>query len=200
MKRLLPLATALLLTGCSPSVETVTLSGQVKLPQASVNAFKVEGAPLLLSNFDGNLGKTHAGALDAGGRFSFQVERGSLPATPQWFKLVLMHPTRQGPMLSRALVLSRTSADATKLELQTTSSEAQMGLEIQYQLDPTRLPPTLTPEAFEAKLDGNIDANLLDNAYHAAYAQYASGSTDVAPAANSDLGNWAWELLFPVGP
>lgn len=200
MKRLLTLATAFLLTSCSGPVETVTLSGQVKLPQASVNAFKVEGAPLLLSNLDGNLGKPHAASLDAGGRFSFRIERESLPEAPQWFKLVLLHPDRKGPMLSRALVLSRASADMAKLELQTTSSAAQMGLEIQYQLDATRVPTTTTPESLEAKLDETIDANLLDNAYHAAYALYASGSSAVAPAADSDLGSWAWELLFPAAP
>ena len=197
MRRLLPLAIPFLLTACSNPVETVTLSGQVKLPLASVNAFQVDGAPLLLSNFDGTLGKVHAASLDAGGRFSFKVERSSLPESAQWFKLVLMHPERKEPMLSRALVLSRGSGDAEGLELQSYTSLTQMAMEYQYQLDPARVPTSLSPTAVEAKLADSPDAYLLDNSFHGAYAQYASGSTKVAPAANSNLAALTRDLLFP---
>ncbi len=196
MRRLL-LLIPFLLTACSNQAETVTLSGQVELPQAAANAFRVEGSPVLISNFDASLGKSVATKLDSGGRFNFQVERSSLPESPQWFKLVFMHPDKNGPMLSRALILSRSGSGAEGLKLNAFSSLTQMAVEYQYQLDPARVPTTLSPTSLEEAFAAKGDAFLLDNSFHHAYAQYASGSTPTAPAADSDLAAETRNLIFP---
>lgn len=195
MKRLL-LLIPMLATACSGSVETVTLGGQVKLPQAAASAFKIEGAPVLIANFDGSLGKTTATTLDAGGRFMVRIERESLPEKAQWFKLAVMHPSLNGPMLSRAVVLSRSAKNDEKLVLSPFSSLIQMAVEYQYQLDPAKAPTTLAPLALEETLAGKGDAIWLDTSFHVAYARYASGSIAIAPAADSELAAEARALLF----
>lgn len=195
MKRLL-LVVPFLATACSGQVDTVTLSGQVKLPLSAASAFRIDGSPVLISNFDGTLGKVKATTLDAGGRFTFRIERSSLPESPQWYKVVVSHPSLNGPMLSRALVLSRGGNGAEGIELTPYSSLTQMAIEYQFLLDPSVVPTTLSPVALEETFVSKGDAFLLDNNFHVTYAQYASGSTAIAPAADSDLAAGARELLF----
>ncbi len=185
-----------LATACSGPVDTVTLSGQVELPISAASAFTINGTPVLVSNFDGSLGHLKATTLDAGGRFAFRIERSSLPESPQWFKLVVMHPKSGGPMLSRALVLSRGGGGAEGVKLSPYSSLTQMAIEYQYQLDASRVPVTLSPTKLEDTFASRGDAFLLDNNFHVAYSNYASGSTTVAPAADSELASYARELLF----
>src|SRR5690606_6947689 len=103
---------------------------------------------------------------------------------------------RNGPMLSRALVLSRSGDGAEKIELSPYSSLTQMAIEYQYQLDPSRVPVTLSPATLEETFVKRGDAFLLDNQFHVTYAQYASGSLKIAPAADSDLAAEARALLF----
>ncbi len=196
MKRVLMII-PFLVTACSGQVETMTLSGQVKLPEGAASAYRVDGSPVLISNFDASLGKVKATTLDASGKFTFRIERGSLPEAPQWFKLVVIHPSLNGPMLSRALVLDRKGNGAEKLELTPFSSLTQMAIEYQYQLDPNRIPPTHSPSTLEETLASKGDAFMLDHAFHAAYAKYASGGTLVAPAADTELAAGARELIFP---
>ena len=195
MRRLL-LLIPLLGTACSSPVETLTLSGQVRLPLSAASAFRIDGCPVLISNFDGTLGKVKATTLDAGGKFNIRVERASLPEAPQWFKLVVMHPELNGPMLSRALVLSRGGSGAEGIEVSPYSSLTQMAIEYQYQLDPSRVPVSLSPVTLEDTFVTRGDAFLLDNQFHVTYGQYASGSTKVAPAADSEMAAEARALLF----
>lgn len=195
MKRWL-LLLPLLATACSDPMGTITLSGYVELPIASVSAFPINGTPILVSNFDGNLGKINAATLDQTGRFAFRIERSSLPESPQWFKLVVLHPTMNGPMLSRALVLSRNSENAEKLVLSPYSSLTQMAIEYQYQLDASLVPTTLSPSALEDTFASRGDAFLLDSQFHLTYGNYASGSTKVPPAADTQLASYARDLLF----
>lgn len=185
-----------LVASCSGPTETVSLSGSVTLPQHAASAFRVEGAPVLISNFDGSLGHVKASTLDAAGRFNFRIERSSLPLAPQWFKLVVIHPKLNGPMLSRALVLSRAGKGAEGLELSPFSSLTQMAIEYQYQMDPARVPATLSPVDLENALAEKLDTKYLDAAFHAAYGKYAEGNAQVAPAADSELAAGACELLF----
>lgn len=191
------LALSLLVTACTGPTETLTVSGQVQLPQAAAYAFKVEGSPVLISNFDGNLGKIKATTLDAAGKFTMRIERTSLPEAPQWFKVVFVHPSKNGPMLSRAVILSRGGQDAEGLMLNAYSSLTQMAIEYQYQLDPSRTPTTLSPAGLEEDFAGKGDSFLIDAAFHQAYAKYASGSTEVSPAADSELAAEARGVLFP---
>lgn len=195
MRRLL-LLIPMLVTACSGQVDTMTVSGQIRIPLSAASAFRIEGCPVLISNFDGTLGKVKAASLDAGGKFSFRIERASLPENPQWYKLVIMHPDLNGPMLSRALVLSRGGNGAEALEVSPYSSLTQMAIEYQYQLDPSRVPVTLSPVALEDTFATRGDAFLLDNQFHVTYAQYASGSLAIAPAADSELAAGARDLLF----
>ncbi|MNK62429.1 hypothetical protein D3C87_816090 [compost metagenome] len=195
MRRLL-LLIPLLVTACSGPVDTLILSGQVRLPLSAASAFRIDGCPVLISNFDGTLGKVKATTLDAGGKFTVRIERASLPEAPQWFKLLVMHPDLNGPMLSRALVLSRGGNGAEKLEVSPYSSLTQMAIEYQFQLDPTKVPVTLSPTTLEDTFVTRGDAFLLDNQFHISYGQYASGSTKVAPAADSEMAADARELLF----
>jgi hypothetical protein len=185
-----------LVTACSGPVETVTLGGQVTFPEGTASAYRIDGTPVLISNFDGSLGRVKATTLDAGGRFTFRIERGSLPEAPQWFKLVVMHPSLNGPMLSRAMVLHRGGNGDEKLMLSPFSSLTQMAIEYQYQLDPGRIPPTLSPSELEEKFSSRGDAFLLDRGFHAAYAKYTTGGTPVAPAADPDLAAGSRELIF----
>lgn len=193
----LSMVVTMLLTACTGPTETVLLSGQVQLPQAAAYAFKVEGSPVLISNFDGNLGKVKATTLDAAGKFSMRIERASLPEAPTWFKVVFVHPEKSGPMLSRAVILSRGGQGAEGLMLNAYSSLTQMALEYQYQLDPTRTPPTLSPAQVEEDFAGKGDSFLIDAAFHQSYARYASGSSEVPPAADSELAAEARGVLFP---
>jgi len=195
MRRLL-LLISLLVAGCSGQVDTLTVSGNIRIPISAASAFKIEGSPILISNLDGTLGNLKAATLDAGGKFNFRIERASLPENPQWYKLVIMHPELNGPMLSRALVLSRGGAGAEAIEVSPYSSLTQMAIEYQYQLDPSRVPVTLSPVTLEDTFVTRGDAFLLDNQFHVTYAQYASGSLAIAPAADSELAAEARALLF----
>lgn len=195
MRRLL-LLIPLLVAACSGQVDTLTVSGNIRIPISAASAFKIEGSPILISNLDGTLGNLKASSLDAAGKFNFRIERASLPEKPQWYKLVIMHPELKGPMLSRALVLSRGGAGAEAIEISPYSSLTQMAIEYQYQLDPSRVPVTLSPVTLEDTFVTRGDAFLLDNHFHVTYAQYASGSLTIAPAADSELAAEARALLF----
>ncbi|MNT50979.1 hypothetical protein D3C72_1879220 [compost metagenome] len=82
------------------------------------------------------------------------------------------------------------------MEVTPCSSLVQMAVEYQYQLDPSRVPTTLSPVTLENSFVTKGDAFLVNGIFHEAYGKYASGSTTVPPAADTTLAATAQSLLF----
>lgn len=194
-RHLAAILAAMLLTGCSGAVKTVTLKGKVRPPSSEGISSPpanppVANSPLLVSNLSGTLAKAAAARVGSAGEYSFDLRTDGLPAGGDFVKVAWPHPTRGGILLERTFSLSKDQTGEIQGDLSDLSTLVTLGLESLRQTDPGR---TVAPPPL---LENDLaQATYMRSRFQSRYFGYLSGS-ETAPGADADLAQESAAFLF----
>lgn len=193
------LLAGLLLVGCGPAVQTVTLKGTIRPPSTDgltnppANPSFVN-SPLVVTNLAGTLGNTSTKISDPTGNFQVDLRTDTLAVSGEHVKVAWTSATRGGILLERTYLLSKNQSGTLEGDLTDLSTLTTLAIEDERQLDPSRLKDT--PSALEQNLAvlSAPSRTLLTTFQQHYYAYLANGPTP--PGADANLAQDAVDLLF----